>query len=242
MGVIQAVITNMQSMPTLESLGQTVITVGNYGVLLSTSNSGNTLKLLKPEDPTSNDAYNNDTVLNGTNHAWAPLLDEYGKFRSNSAGFISGSSQIRLTQPNGSEVIGTIATHPTDSSLLLYTPFADTTPANTLGAINAIIDPVSVNVTNTITHPATGTRYLIVNPTANAAAWRGSDNADLVANAHDIIQYNGTHWTVVFDSQNNNVLNYVTNLTTGIQYKWQNHQWTKSYDGVYRAGEWMLSI
>jgi hypothetical protein len=242
MGVIQKVITNLQELATLAPIGQVITTVGNYGVLLSTSPSGNTLKLLKPEDPTSNNAYNNDTVLNGSSHSWAPLLDQYGKFRSNGAGFISGSSQIRLTQPDESEVIGTIATHPTDPSLLLYAPFADTTPANTLTAINAIIDPVSVNVNNAITQPAAGTRYLIVNPTANSSAWRGTDNQDLVANAHDIIQYNGVHWTVTFDSQSVTVLNYVTNLTTGIQYKWQNQQWTKSYDGVYQAGEWMLSI
>jgi hypothetical protein len=239
MGVIQTVIKNIEGLSTLESLGQVITTVGNYGVLLSTSAGGNTLKLLKPHDATTNDAYGNDTVVGTSNHAWTPLLDQYGKF-------ISGSSQIRLTQPDSSEVIGTIATHPTDSSLLLYTPFADTTPANTVSPITAIIDPSSANINTAITQPASGTRYLIVHDVDSTntfnAAWTGTDNQDLVANAHDIIQYTGTHWTVVFDSQNTNVLNYVTNLTTGIQYKWQDQQWTKSYDGVYRAGEWMLSI
>lgn len=239
MGVIQTVIKNIEGLSTLESLGQVITTVGNYGVLLSTSASGNTLKLLKPFDATTNDAYGNDTVIGTSNHPWTPLLDQYGKF-------ISGSSQIRLTQPDGSEVIGTIATHPTDSSLLLYSPFADTTPANTVSPITAIIDPSSANINTAITQPNSGTRYLIVNDVDSTntfnALWKGTDNQDLVANAHDIIQYNGTHWTVSFDSQNINVLNYVTNLTTGIQYKWQDQQWTKSYDGVYRAGEWMLSI
>jgi hypothetical protein len=246
MGVIQTVVTNIEGLSTLGSFKQIITTVGNYGVLLSTSPSGNTLKLLKPEDATTNDAYNNDTVINHTSHAWAPLLDQYGKFRSNSAGYISGSSQIRLTQPDGSEVIGAIATHPTDSSLLLYSPFADTTPANTLSPITAIINPLSTNINAAITQPTSGTRYLIVNnidsTTTFNSQWRGTDTQDLVANAHDIIQYNGVHWTVSFDSQNTDMLNYVTNLTTGIQYKWQNQQWTKSYDGVYRAGEWMLSI
>jgi T4-like virus Myoviridae tail sheath stabiliser len=241
MGVIQTVIQNIEGLTTLESLGQIITTVGNYGVLLSTSASGNTLKLLKPNDATTNDAYGNDTVIGDSAHPWAPVLDQYGKF-------ISGSSQIRLTQPNGSEAIGAIATHPTDSSLLLYTPFADTLPANTLSPVTAIINPVGANINSAITAPASGTRYLIVNAIGStnnpegAVAWRGTDNQDLVANAHDIIQYNGVHWTRVFDSVNTNVLNYVTNLTTGIQYKWQDQQWTKSYDGVYRAGEWMLSI
>ena len=239
MGVIQAVITNIEDLSTLESLGQITTTVGNYSVLLSTSPSGNTLKLLKPNEAITHDAYANDTVTSTSNHPWTPVLDQYGKF-------ISGSSQIRLTQPDGSEVIGTVATHPTDSSLLLYSPFADTTPANTLSPITAIINPSSTNINSAITQPTNGTRYLIVNnidsTTTFNSQWRGTDTQDLVANAHDIIQYNGVHWTVAFDSQSTDVLNYVTNLTTGIQYKWQNQQWTKSYDGVYRAGEWMLSI
>ena len=239
MGVIQAVIANIEGLSTLESLGQITTTVGNYGVVLTTSNSGNILKLLKPGDIFNGNFSVDDTVISATNPAWAPLLDQYGKF-------ISGSSQIRLTQPDGSEVIGTVATHPSDPGLLLYSPFNDTVPANTLTPINAIIDPQSVNVNASITDPASGTRYLIVNAIDSTntfnALWRGTDSTDLVANTNDIIQYNGTHWTVAFDSANTDVLNYVTNLTTGIQYKWQDQQWTKSYDGVYRTGEWMLSI
>lgn len=250
MGVIQTVITNIQDLETLESLGQTIVSVLGYNVLLSTGTAGNTLKLLKHTDVTTNSAFVNDTVINNSNHAWAPLLDRYGKF-------ISGSSQIRLTQPNGSEIIGTVATHPVDPSLLLYNPFPNTTPANTLPPIRAIIDPQTVNTASTITidsnsypilNPPTGTQYLIVNDigtfdnVSGATSWHTSDGQDLVAHSNDIIRFNGVHWSVVFDSRTINVLNYTTNLTTGIQYKWQNNNWTKSYDGVYREGEWNLAI
>ena len=250
MGVIQTVITNIQDLETLESLGQTIVSVLGYNVLLSTGTAGNTLKLLKHTDVTTNSAFVNDTVINNSNHAWAPLLDRYGKF-------ISGSSQIRLTQPNGSEIIGTVATHPVDPSLLLYNPFPNTTPANTLPPIRAIIDPQTVNTASTITidsnsypilNPPTGTQYLIVNDIGTfdnvlgAISWHTSDGQDLVAHSNDIIRFNGVHWSVVFDSRTINVLNYTTNLTTGIQYKWQNNNWTKSYDGVYREGEWNLAI
>ena len=250
MGVIQTVITNIQDLETLESLGQTIVSVLGYNVLLSTGTAGNTLKLLKHTDVTTNSAFVNDTVINNSNHAWAPLLDRYGKF-------ISGSSQIRLTQPNGSEIIGTVATHPVDPSLLLYNPFPNTTPANTLPPIRAIIDPQTVNTASTITidsnsypilNPPTGTQYLIVNDigdfdnVSGATSWHKSDGQDLVAHSNDIIRFNGVHWSVVFDSRTINVLNYTTNLTTGIQYKWQNNNWTKSYDGVYREGEWNLAI
>jgi len=241
MGVIQTVITNIQDLNTLESLGQTIVSVLGHKVLLATSPGGNTLQLLANDDSISNDTYNNDVVLAGARQAWAPLLDVYGKF-------ISGSSQIRLSQPNGSEIIGTVATHPTDPSLLIYNPFPNTLPANTLSPINAIIDPQNVNVGSYLASPATGTQYLIINDIGSfdnpqgALAWRGRDNQDLVAHANDIIHYNGQHWSVIFDSRTVNTLQYITNLTTGIQYKWQNMQWTKSYDGVYPEGEWNLAI
>ena len=244
MGVIQTVITNFQDLESLESLGQTVVSVLTYGVLMASGvNSGlpyYTLKLLKQQDIITDNELGLDLNVTGS-HAWSNLLNLYGKF-------ISGSSQIRLSQPNGSEIIGTVATHPTDASLLLYSPYPDTLPANSLPPINAIIDPQNVNVGSYLTNPSTGTKYLIINPIGSfenlqgATAWRGSDGQNLVANANDIIEYTGQHWQVIFDSQNVNTLQYVTNLTTGIQYKWQNNQWTKSFDGIYPEGEWMLSI
>ena len=199
-----------------------------------------TLKLLKPQDVVNYNAYGQDSVI-AARHTWEPLLNQYGEFKS-------GTSEIRLTQPNGSEIIGTIATNPSDATTLLYTPFGDTFPANTLNAVNAIIDPQNVNVGSFLTNPSNGTRYLLVNDIgdynniAGAVAWKGTDGNDLVAHANDIVEYNGAHWRVVFDSANENSLQYVTNLTTGIQYKWQNNQWSKSYDGLYNEGEWMLVL
>jgi hypothetical protein len=115
--------------------------------------------------------------------------------------------------------------------------------------INAIIDPQTVNVGSYLTSPAVGTRYLLINDIGDYAngsngpvAWQGTGGQNLVANANDVVQYNGSYWQVVFDSENTNSLQYVTNLTTMIQYKWQNQQWTKSYDGVYNAGEWMIVL
>jgi len=60
----------------------------------------------------------------------------------------------------------------------------------------------------------------------------------LVANAYDIIQWNGSRWLVAFDSVATTSVEYVTNLNTGIQYKWKNQQWTKSVEGLYGVGAW----
>jgi len=241
MGVIQQVITNFQDIDTMESLAQTIVTVNNYGVLFTNNGTNYYLKLLQPTDIKNYSQYGLDAVV-GSQHSWSELLGEYGKYTPD-------SSEIRLTQPNGSEIIGTIAINPTDDSILIFNPFADTLPANTLNAINAIIDPQTVGPGSGLTTPSTGTRYLLINSIGSydngsngPVAWQGTGGQNLIANANDIIQYNGTYWQVVFDSENTNDLQYVTNLTTGIQYKWQEQRWTKSYDGVYDQGEWMLVL
>jgi hypothetical protein len=119
-----------------------------------------------------------------------------------------------------------------------------------VSAINAIIDPQRVNIDSSITAPGTGTRYLILNdvgsfdntPGSGASAWRGSNGQDLVAHANDIIQFNGTNWSVIFDSLTESNVQYVSNLTTGTQYKWSGTQWVKSWEGEYKGGLWTLVI
>ena len=240
MGVIQAVINNLSELPNYNPLGSKIVTLLNYGVVLNSSNAGTTLKLIKTDDIVTDNPLGATTVNGSIRHSWENLLQEYGTY--------TAASEIRLMQPSGFEIIGTIAIHPTDYSLLIFNVFPDTVPSNTLAAINAIIDPVNVNVNSFLLNPATGTRYLLINNIGSfenaqgAVAWQGADGQDLVAHTNDIVEYNGQHWTVVLDSQNSTALQYVTNLTTGIQYKWQNNQWIKSYDGIYRGGEWSLVI
>jgi hypothetical protein len=65
---------------------------------------------------------------------------------------------------------------------------------------------------------------------------------NLVANANDIIQFNGTIWQVVFDSKNETSTEYVTNTLTGVQYRWTGNERVKSVEGIYRGGEWSLII
>jgi hypothetical protein len=73
-------------------------------------------------------------------------------------------------------------------------------------------------------------------------AWQGTDGRDLVAHTNDIIEYNGTHWSVVFDSQQSSSVQYCSNLNTGTQYKWDLNQWVKSWEGEYKNGQWTLVL
>jgi hypothetical protein len=212
-----------------------------YGVLLI----GNQLTLLKvsevetPREPT----LSTPTKI-GTRDVWRDLINVYGVLEN-------GISQVRLLQEDGiTEVIGTVSYHPTDDSILIFNVDVDTTPGNTLNPINAIIDPRKVVVNSDITNPSTGTRYLILGDigsfdTSNGdgpIAWRGTAGRDLVANANDIIEYNGSYWIVSFDSQTQSSLQYVSNLTTTTQYKWNGTQWVKSWEGEYKEGLWTLVI
>jgi hypothetical protein len=204
----------------------------NYKVLFM----GNTLKLYPS---TSNDT--NDQV-SGNPIPWNGLVNVYGTLTN-------GVSQVRLQFEHTDgfhEIVGVVAYDPTDPTSLLFTPIASTLPANTLAPVNAIIDPRNVTVNSSITNPAVGTRYLILNPIGDAnsdpaVAWAGTTGTNLIANANDIIEWNGSYWTVAFDSREPSI-QYVTNLTTSVQYCWQNSQWAKSYEGLYGSGEWSLVL
>lgn len=209
-----------------------------YGVLLV----GNTLTLLKLSefaDPRDPPALEPSTKV-GTKDDWHKFVNVYGELQS-------GISQVRLLQEDGiTEVIGTVAYNPADNTQLIFNVDIDTKPTNTLTAIDAIIDPTK----SAPTSPTSGTRYLILSdigsfnntPGQGPSAWRGIDGQDLVARANDIIQYNGSHWSVSFDSQSQTTLQYVSNLTTGTQYKWNGIQWLKSYEGEYKEGTWTLVL
>ena len=218
-------------------------TVLGYGVLLI----GNKLKLVKrtegqsPTNPTDNDG-----VYDNSKDIWRNLINHYGSI-------VNGTSQIRLELETGIEVIGTVAYDPTDETQLLFNIVSDTAPSNTLSAIHAVVDPHKNNVISLLYSSgdnyqvAAGTRYLVlnninsINNTDFAKAW-SPNGVPLVANANDIIEYDGTKWSVVYDSQTQQGIDYVTNTNTGVQYKWNGEDWLKSYEGLYREATWRLVL
>jgi T4-like virus Myoviridae tail sheath stabiliser len=178
----------------------------------------------------------------GSKAKWSGLVNIYGTLQEN-------ISQVRLkfTHTDGAhEIVGTVAYDNTDPYNLLFTPISSTLPANTLSPVTAIIDPMNVKIDSNILSPAAGTRYLILNAIGDpnsppAAAWAGSAGTNLIAKANDIIEWNGSYWTVSFDSIEPSV-QYVTNLNTMVQYLWTGSSWVKSYEGAYRSGEWSLIL
>ena len=208
-----------------------VFTPMNYRVLLS----NNELTLLKPED-----IDNRRGGKYGTLDSWPALIDVYGHLHN-------GISQIKLLMPSGNEIVGTVSFHPGDNTKLLYNPFKDTLPANTLKNVNAIIDPTNVAVDSELLNPTNGTRYLILNDIGDfsnsnpSEVWRGPNGQNFMAKANDIIEYNNG-WTVSFDSSLVLTVEYVTNLNTHVQYRWSEGEWAKSVEGVYNEGEWTIVL
>jgi len=176
-----------------------------------------------------------------SNLLWPSIVGLYGVLRP-------GISQIRLEQQDGSEVIGTVAFDPTDDRFLLFSVDEDTVPGNTLDPVSAVIDPLRSGPGSGLPADALGQRYLLTEDTGtytqgDAVIWRGNDGQPLVAQANDIIEYDGAKWIVSFESTSSpDNLQYVTNITTGIQYEWTGTAWIKSYQGLYPGGTWRLVL
>jgi hypothetical protein len=179
--------------------------------------------------------------------AWYKILDLYpGKFRAN-------LSQLRFTRPDGNDTIAAITIDPTDDFSMILNIDPDTVPTNTVisgrGTIDAVVNPETFVPKSVFA----GTRYLILeninsnNQFGSAGyngprAWKNSDGSDFQANANDIIEWNGNHWSVAFNSQATTTIVYITNSYTGTQYKWDNGSWTKSYEGLYDSRLWRLVL
>ena len=176
-----------------------------------------------------------------SNLLWNAIVGMYGTLRP-------GISLIALEQEDGSEVYGTVAVDPTDDRFLLFTVNASSIPSNTLDPVTAVINPLASGPGAGLPASAVGQRYLFTENTGTfdhgyAEAWAGVDNQPLVAHTNDIVEYNGTAWEVVFDSTSSpNNIQYVTNITTEIQYKWTGSMWVKSYQGLYPGGQWTLIL
>jgi hypothetical protein len=179
-----------------------------------------------------------------SNVLWQSVVNLYGTLRA-------GISYITLEQPDGTEVTGTVAYDPTDDRFLLFTINEGTVPPNTLAPITAVIDPLASGPAYGLPAAAIGQRYLFTQATGsydnpgltNPDAWQGVGGQPLIASANDIVEYDGSRWQISFDSTSSpDNIQYVTNLTTEIQYRWTGSAWIKSYQGIYPGGTWSLVL
>ena len=224
-------------------LTRSYITPNNYGLLVT----GNQLRLLGSTGTSVTSG--GDGFYTGANEPsnfdpfetfgpainWKILLDQYGKVRND-------TSQIRLMQPNGNEIIGTIAVNSLEDTILLFNIDQDTIPANTLTAVKKIINPATFDPGT----PVNADRYLIINDVGDStASVQSSTWGTLIATVGDIIEYSSSQskWLKVFDASHpDSTQHYITNSHTGIQYRFNGTEWVKSYEGIYTAGNWSIVL
>jgi len=170
---------------------------------------------------------------------WSSVLNVYGAVKP-------GISQIWLQNPYmNTDIVGTIVPNPNDDRLLIYNIDPDTLPQNTLSPVNGVINPQTTGPNAGLPGPVNKVRYLIVDnigaPDSITVSW-----GNLVAFANDIIEYNAStgEWFVSFDSTiaTPTTLEYVTNLTTNVQYRFIDDIWMKSYEGWYDQGDYSIVI
>ena len=210
------------------------ITPYGYKLLLIS----NALQIL----PANQDFYPENDDLNlppnpDTSVYWASVLNVYGTIRP-------GISQIWLQNPYmTTEIVGTIVPDPNDDRLLIYSIDPDTLPQNTLAPVDSVINPLVSGPGAGLPAPVNGRRYLIVESIGHVGdttiGW-----GDLIASANDIIEYSSAlgKWFVSFDSSLLADVQYVTNLTTAVQYRFTDDTWMKSWEGFYAAGDYSIVI
>lgn len=231
---IDAIIANLGGNP-----NSVVVTPGNFDLLVL-NNVGTLIE-------NNSDMDRIDLNLTGETRTWRQILDLYpGTFRA-------GLSQIRLQKSDGNEIVAYISLDPTDDRRMILNFDTDTVPSNTIiagrGTVDAIINPETFNPNI----PSVGTRYLILEDINvnddygqpgydGVDAWKNLDQTDFQARANDIIEWDGANWSIIFNSVTSTEVTYITNSYTGIQYKWSNGSWTKSYEGLYDKSIWRLVL
>ena len=170
--------------------------------------------------------------------------------------FQSGITEVRLRRADlDNEIVGYLALTTLDDYTMTVNWDTDTLPTDTVitgptgdsSKINYIIDPLK---TNPINLKQIGTRILLIAESIGdpsnedgADAWKNADGTDFVAGANDIVEWNGSKWSIVFDSSSSaDKTIYTTNLNTGVQYKWTGSEWLLAFEGEYPHGTWRLNF
>ncbi len=240
MGVIQKIIASIYQDSMLDDIQNEDILLGTriklnpYGYKVLFLN--NTLQLLPRDEAfTPPNADLNLPSPPNTALYWPSFLNAYGAYRP-------GISQVWLQNPYmETDIVGTIVVDPMDARILLYNVDPDTLPQNTLDPVNGIINPLVTGPNAGLPGPILGVRYLIVEDIgavgSPTVAW-----GNLVAQANDIVEYNGSNWYVSFNSSTQTGVQYVTNLNTNIQYRFADNSWVKSTEGWYGEGDYSIVL
>ncbi len=200
---------------------------------------------------------------------WATVLEQYGGYKQGVSRIcfkqpggteIIGTIAINPADPT--VLIASLDAETAPGNTLIETleqPDGSTYTSirsSSKGTIDAIINPYNFNPLNTYGSQSSfpiGLRYLMlddVNPSTHRGqpgydgpdAWKNLNGTDPLIEANSVIEWNGSSWKNIFSPTDTAANTYLTNLRTGIQYKWDGVQWLKSFEGEYAAGYWRFDL
>jgi hypothetical protein len=164
----------------------------------------------------------------------------------------AGVSKLYLkTDDSDTYIAGTFTINPLDVTTIVinFDEFRDDTaitgPAGTRTSIDYIVDPLRFDPTQ---EKSPGIRLMLLGDIGNlentdgSDAWKNSNNSDFIAGENDIVEWDGSAWSIVFDASETSTVTYVTNLNTSYQYKWTGEFWIRSYEGEYSGGTWGMQL
>lgn len=246
MGIIHKVIANIFEGSALDDIQDDDLILGTrqkitpwgYKLLLERNGASHSLQLLPNAsvfDPSNSEVEPAEGPA--TNLFWSSVLNVYGTVEP-------GISQIWIQNDSlDNDIVGTIVPNPLDDRFLIFNIDEDTLPADTQDPVAAIINPLQAGPGAGLPAATIGTRYLITEDMGFAntttAAW-----GSIIANANDIIEFDGAEWVIAFESETALTDELVTNTFTGIQFRYiaNEARWVKSFEGFIDQGNWSIVI
>lgn len=179
-----------------------------------------------------------DVDPSGKTYDWKSYLNQFGLLQP-------AISTIRLkTSPEqiddwSHDIIGTLQYDASNPDQLFWQLDPDTLPGNTQSPIDGLIDPLRTFPGEGLPGQANGQRYIVMSDVGGPSqAW-----GNLRAHQFDIIEYSQGSWTVSYTpTRGAKVPDYVLNLKSGNQLRWNGEAWIKSIDGDYPPGYWRLKL
>lgn len=209
-------------------LNRIIVTPGNYAVSIGYHDDNQeNLYLL-------NDKNQIDESL-----SWKNLINIYGRPENDTRVRLKTEDDIESSH---GDIIGYISL--TDVPYIAkFTVINETIPANTISPFNRVIDPLKSWPGKGLPAAVAGQRYLITSHISageeTATTQYTSIWGNLSAYPNDIIQYTGSHWVVVFNSQTVPYARTI-NSSNNNHYVFSDGEWKSLYLGIYEAGYWRL--
>ena len=232
--IIQRIINDIHSTPDIGELGYSEDYADFFGPTAE----------LAEVVVTPNDLYLQVTgstakLVNASNvgQKWSDIIEMLGELKTTSKLKLNISSD---TDNELNMLVGSVTKNPVDDTALIFNLDTDTLPVDTLTDVDKIIDPTTnYPGDGTLAAASTGQRYLITEQIDEI----GYPNWGVDAQENDIITYDGSKWSVVFDaSANSDTTHFLHNTFTSKQFKWTGVGWISSYEGEYRPGFWRLVL